>query len=268
MTLFIISLLIVLQSAIVVLAQQENQCPGRFNGQPCVNSDGKSGACIGQYPPCAMGFPCNPYYVCSLDQKPLTNDCSSVQAPCLIGDIKASSPGICKQTLGSTEITCVPRGEETTTPSTGRTRWPTTVGWTETTGTGVTDQERFTACANLPESAVCKLRGNPGICLYSPPPMQKTRKRLRIALRCFETATTTTTNTNAETKSTNSNANSLCKGLKEGDKCDDNGRCVTQGNNELKCVVDRDADPTDPNASSVLMASLSIVVSMLLVFVF
>jgi hypothetical protein len=257
MTLFVVSLLIVLQS-VIILAQKE-QCPGRFNGQPCINSEGKSGACFGVYPPCAVGYPCMPFYMCQTDQKPLSNECAEVGARCLIGDVKASSEGSCQQ-RSATSISCVAREAETTTPST------TTVP--ETTSTGVSEQERFTACANLQEKADCKLRGNPGKCLYSPP-MQKSRKRLRIALRCYETEFATTTTTKAETKATswdsnsNSNDNSLCKGLKEGDKCDNNGRCTTQGGNELKCVVDRD---TEPNSSNTFVASISLVMA-LLVFI-
>lgn len=231
------------------------QCLGRFNGQPCLTTNGTSGACIGLLPPCAVGFECKPYYNCDPEQKPLSNHCSQEGAHCLVGDATQSFLGSCIvqspcpnggsqcpvslicATAGTT--THVATASETTNAETTTVTapWPTII---------VPDQNRAQACREKSEGAACTIGGKQGKCSFAPPTPNK-QKRVPAQLQCFESSTDGTV------------AIGACANKMAGDACGEGARCSSSDGGALKCVMLAD----EPNASSLVTVSYIVAIGAL-----
>lgn len=235
----------------------EEECPGKFNRQPCLTSNGTAGACIGLYPPCAKGFECKPYYMCDPTQKPLTDQCLQAGEQCVVGDAKESILGSCVSSCPSDNpscskaLSCVTPSRTAPEPSSAEgseSATPTTVP-TDDTVTGPTlwfkvqpDQARVQACQSKSTGDACTINNKPGKCSFQrPPEPQPERRRVPLLLQCFETPSQV--------------SNAVCKDKTAGDSCGERLKCVASSAGALTCAVVDDEPP--PSASSIVSVTVT-----------
>jgi hypothetical protein len=242
-----ISVLTLLPLAIPFIAAQQSTdsppaCAGKFNRQPCLTSNGTSGACMALYPPCAVGFKCDPYWMCDPTQTPLTDKCTQAGTECVVGDANASVLGSC--VVGSpcptSQLSC-PGAFNCATPTTGflmesltdPSAVETSMPDTERTSL-LNDPNRMAACQGKASGDACTFENKPGKC-GRVPPQPAERKRVRLPLSCFETTPSQTDK-------------APCKEKKAGDSCGDRMKCVQDSDGALACTVADDA----PSASAIV----------------
>jgi hypothetical protein len=254
-TMIVTLLLIAAAVVAVVVAQSRSdadplgECPGLFEGQPCVRSDGLSGACQTAWPSCAVAQGCEPYYMCEPGKVPLSTNCTEAGARCVVVfSATVSALGACVQVPCATDQPqCAPSfkcmvSPKTTTTTRTTTTAPETV-WMRTIV--VPDQRRVEACRDKSEGGACTIDNRSGSCSYRRPTAgSQRRKRVPEQLQCFEFS------------------DMLCENKKVGAECADGAVCrAANGEGSmLRCAHVIDA----PNSSEFVALSSLLVLFMVM----